>query len=93
MRSNNWRRLRQRRNGWLYKLETKKKQWRRKRTTSTLKKMDCRKDLNNFRESTKSKMEVKIRKQKEVEKDLKLKDGMIENFSQEFEENERKLSE
>ena len=58
-----------------------------------MKKRDCRKDLNNFRESTKSKMEVKIRKQKEVEKDLKLKDGMIENFSQEFEENERKLSE
>ena len=58
-----------------------------------MKKKDFRKGLNNSRETTKSKMEVKIRKQKEVEKDLKLKDGMIENFSQEFEENERKLSE
>lgn len=64
MRSNNWRRLRQRRNGWLYKLETKKKQWRRKRTTSTLKKRDCRKDLNNFRESTKSKREVELENRK-----------------------------
>ena len=58
-----------------------------------MKKKDFRKGLNNCRESTKSKREVEIRKQKEVEKDLKLKDGMIENFSQEFEENERKLSE